>query len=52
VLGGGVLGAMWEKDITVDLIIGLQGQVAQLQQTIKTLAALQSEPPAKQPKKK
>jgi hypothetical protein len=51
-LGGGVMGAMWEKDITVDLIIGLQGQVAQLQQTIKTFAVAQTAPPAKQAKKR
>jgi hypothetical protein len=51
-LGGSVLGAMWEKENTGDLIVGLQGQVAQLEQTIQTLVAAQTAAPVKQAKKK
>jgi hypothetical protein len=50
---GGFLGATWEHRQIGDLVLGLQDQVSQLQQSIKTPAP--AGPPAstgKHPKKK
>lgn len=51
VAAGMLLGALWEKKSTASLILDLQAQVDQLQQTIKALPAVINPPAPKHQKK-